>query len=248
MENNKQSSILEWFKKYILMKDLKEKSPEVLRSCIYMLIAPMLIFCSILIVLIISDHVHDFNRLELLDGVAKITHSTQKRGKYDQREPVIYMQVVSESKSLMYFKSPIYQSNQLFMNSSKIDGQQVRVWYLPSDNKFYLIKFLQTDNFNSFDAVKLTKDKLINKSLYFKFLYPLLSSLSVLGIMIIQLLLIRFEIFRNYDLYFIDQRWDWQRPVKFKPSLRAAIIFIVFAAVPLLLGIAIVRELMFLVS
>lgn len=67
-------------------------------------------------------------------------------------------------------------------------------------------------------------------------------------IVIIQLLLIRFEIFKNYDLYFMDQRWDWQRPVKFKPSLRAAIIFIVLATVPLLLGIVIVRELMFLVS
>ena len=247
MENNKQSSILEWFKKYILMKDLKEKSPEVLRSCIYMLIAPMLIFCSVGLLVVEMQYMHNFNNLEVLDGTVTVNHYTQKSGKYG-REPVIDIHVASESKDVIYFRSPIYKSEQLFINNYKIEKQQVRVWYLPDNNKFYLIKFLHTNEFNSFDAVKETQLNLIKESNYFKFLYPLLSCLSVMVIVIIQLLLIRFEIFRNYDLYFIDQRWDWQRPVKFKPSLRVTTVFIVFSIVPWFSSMAILRGLLFLVS
>ena len=247
MENHKKSPILEWFKKYILMRDLKEKSPEVLSSCINLLIIPMLIFCAVGLLVVEMKYMHNFSNLEVLDGTVVINHYTQKNGKY-RRGPVIDIRVVSESRNVIYYRSPIYPSDQLFINYVKIDGQAVRVWYLPDNNKFYLIKFLQTNEFNGFDAVKETKVNLIRESNYFKFLYPLLAFLFVSVVVLVQLLLIRFEIFRNYDLYFIDQRWDWKRPVKFKPSVRGGVVFIVFLIVSWISSISMMRELMFLVS
>ena len=224
MENHKKSLILKWFKKYVLMRDLKEKSPEVLSSCIKLLIIPFLAFYLILLMKSEIRYAHNFNKLEILDGIVKINHYTQKQGKYG-REPVIDIHVASESKDVIYFRSPIYKSEQPFINSAKIEKQQVRVWYLPDDNKFYLIKFLHTNEFNDFIIVKKTQNELIRDSNYAKFWFPLKSFLAILGIVIVQLLAIRFEIFRNYDLYFVEQRWDWQRPIKTIVTARLIIIF-----------------------
>ena len=219
MENHKKSPILEWVKKYILMRELKEKSPEVLSSCIKLLIVPFLAFYLLMLFYNEIKYAHDFNKLETLDGVVKVRHYTQKSGRYG-REPVIDIYVVSESKEVIYFRSPIYKSEQPFINSAKIEKQQVRVWYLPDDNKFYLIKFLHTNEFNDFKMVRKTQSELINEGNYARCLYPLRVLLVLLIVTILQLLLIRFEIFRNYDLYFVEQRWDWQRPVKTVLNIR----------------------------
>ncbi len=224
MENHKQSLILEWLKKYILMRDLKARSPEVLSSCIKLLIIPFLAFYLILLMMFEIQYAHNFNKLDVLNGTVKINHYTQKQGKYG-REPVMDLHVISESTDVIYYISPIRKSDQLFVNSNKIEGQQVMVWYLPDNNNFYLIKFLKTNEFNDFMIVKKTQNELIRDGNYAKFWFPLKSFLAILGIVIVQLLAIRFEIFRNYDLYFVEQRWDWQRPIKTIVTARLIIVF-----------------------
>ena len=218
MGNNKQLLILEWFKKYVLMKDLKEKSPEVLRSCITLLIVPFLAFYLLMLFYNEITYAHDFTKLEVLDGVVKINHYTEKH-KYVSK-PVIDIHVSSESKDLIYYITGINIPNPLYMNINDAEGQRVRVWYLPGGNQFYLIKFLQTNKFDDLMMVRETHTKLINEGNYARFIFPVRLLLVLLIVTILQLLLIRFEIFRNYDLYFVEQRWDWQRPVKAVLNIR----------------------------
>ena len=201
------------------MRDLKEKSQEVLSSCIKLLIVPFLAFYLLMLFYNEIKYAHDFTKLDVLDGVVKISHYSQKHGKYG-REPVIDIHVVSESKDLIYYITGINTPNPLYMNITEAEGQRVRVWYLPDSDQFYLIKFLQTNKFDSLMMVRETQIKLINEGNYARFLYPLRVLLVLLIVTILQLLLIRFEIFRNYDLYFVEQRWDWQRPVKAVLNIR----------------------------
>ena len=223
MENHKKSLILEWVKKYILMRDLKEKSPEVLSSCIKLLIVPFLVFYFIFTIYYVKGSIHDYNKLQALDGVINLSHYTQKSGKYG-RKAVIDVHVISESKNVVYSVSSIDPSDPFYMNITEAEGQQVRVWYLPDNNNFYLIKFLHTNKFDSLSMVKKTRNKLVQQSNYAKFAFPFQLSLVLIVAIIVQLLLIRLEIFRNYNLYFVDERWDWQRPVKPIMSFRYFIV------------------------
>lgn len=244
MENNKKSPILEWFKKYILMRDLKEKSPEALKGYFRFFVGCTFWLSAILTCAMIYSYLPDFSKLQEVDGVLH-TKVIVVNPSTTYRNPVMELYVTTESKNYEY-ENKIFKEDKFYINHSILNGQLVKIWYLPTDNKFYLIKFMSTDMFNDINDVKRNKLYLEKKHAYMMFEFPLLILLSTSFIIFIQILIIRYEIFRNYDYYFIDQSWDVKMPIKINMNLRSICVTMFFGVVLLFVNFGIILELMWL--
>lgn len=177
-------------RKYILMTDIRQTN--IVSHIIYLFFftVPTILFVSVITVSSFVKYNYDFDRLMPLNGIVQVESYNIVYKKSGTVKPVVDISVLSGSKKIPYQVNAIDSSDQIFQQQHRINNQPVTIWYLPQNNQFYLIRF-QNISLNTLAIAQYTRQQLLRKVFYNKYILPELSLSLLLLILCVQLYLIR---------------------------------------------------------
>lgn len=197
----------QWINKNILMYDLLDKGLAEYIVYIIMFFLSNLILTVYLGIATITPYDYDFNKLTKLDGYINVHSYYYIHGKSNIKTPVIDVLVESNLKQVSYYQPQLDADDQLFQEQDSINHQKVQVWYLPQNNQFYLLSFLESKELNNLAVAQYSKIELLNHVFFIKFMLPLFLIMLQLMVWAVQLHFMKLLVIKNYDRYKIEDMY-----------------------------------------
>lgn len=160
-------------------------------------ILPSTLMIAISIYDSIDTFAYNFDKLTPIYGTLKVHSYNYIHGRSNIVTPVVDINVQSESITVSYISSQLESSSEFFQQQTKINNQKVEVWYLPQNNKFYLIRFLNSNELNRLSCVQYTKEHLLKDIFYHKYIIPICLLITWIFVVMVEYNLIRIVLY--YD-------------------------------------------------
>lgn len=219
-----------WFRKYVLMQDLREISDVIVNLFFILYVVFILAGSSLLVITRFSDD-YQINLNELTTAKGQLHSYVYYNKKSRATDGVWYVEL--NGKKIEYYNRFYNIDKDESYKISQLNGESVEIQYIPSQNKFYLIKF-NNFKFAEFPAAKRTLADLKQNRYNNLHKLPLYSLLSTLFFIIVGMLIIRYEIFKKPNIYFTIQTWNVASPIILNSSHRYRVLC-VFIIGPLLM-------------
>ena len=195
-----------WFRKYVLMQDLRETSDVIVNAFLLFNIGATLLV-SIIVIFSLNSQ---FNiNTDKLKKITTMLHTYVYSGK---KELIGVWYVEKDGSRVDYYKQFYGIKRGGIAAFEQLNGELVEIQYIPEDSKFYLVQFINPTYKDQTES-KRTLAKLKSQHQNNTYRAPILSIFSTLIFIIIEMLIIRYEVFRKADNYFISQPWVVARPV-----------------------------------
>ena len=193
-----------WFRKYVLMQDLREIDSSMVWFLSTMFMGTTFIIALVVVIVNLSRSWIYLDKLVVYSGILHSYTHTAKSGKVG--EQIIGEWYVESNGQRINYNHKFIQLDKNEMSIiNKLNGESVEVRYLPANNKFYVIKF---NNLNVIIPLKAKRTLIEVKHIQTHnfFVMPIYALFSMVFFMLVQMLIIRYEIMPNLDRYFFNLR------------------------------------------
>lgn len=197
----------QWIAKNIFISDLLDKGLTEYILYIIMFFLSNLMLTAYIGYTNIAPYAYNFSHLTRLDGIINVHSYNYVHGQSNINTPVIDVFVESNNTKVSYCQSQLDANDQLFQKQNSINHQKVQVWYLPQNNQFYLINFLENKDLNNLDAAKYSKSELLNHVFFIKLVLPAFLIMLQLMVWAVQLHFMKQLVIRNYNRYKLEDRY-----------------------------------------
>ena len=209
-----------WFRKYVLMQDLRETNEFMVNFFVILYMGATLFGSFALVIMRFGDDIQlNFN--ELTTAKAQLHSYVYYNKKSKSTDGRWYIEL--NNNRIDYYINFHNIDKDVANQILQTNGESIEIQYIPSQNKFYLIKF-NNPKFAVLPEAKITLSVLKQNQYNNLHKLPLYSFFSTLFFIIIEMLILRYEVFGKLETYFTVQPWNIAKPLIFKNGFRGLFI------------------------